>query len=107
MLVTLLVSFLTLVSLVNSASETPYDFGLFENETILKQFLKEDLELTTELQKLNSQYQDEFLTRFLENQTFAIKNVGIQLNDTDDKEMFFRTTIPSLPLSNIQSMPII
>ena len=77
MLYTILVPLLALVSLVNSASETPYDFGLFENEPILKQFLKEDLELTTELQKLNSQYRDEFLTRFLENQTIAIENVSV------------------------------
>ena len=50
----------TLVTLVTAASDTPFDFGLFENEPILRQVLKEDLELTTDLETLNSQYKDEF-----------------------------------------------
>ena len=67
----------TLVTLVTAASDTPFDFGLFENEPILRQVLKEDLDLTTDLETLNSQYKDEFLTRFLKNQSIAIENVSI------------------------------
>ena len=58
-------------------SDTPYDFGVLENENLLKNLLQEDQILTTKLQELNIQHQDFYLEKFLKNQTINLGDQSI------------------------------
>ena len=67
---------LTLPVLVFS-TDTPYDFGVLENENLLRTLLQEDQILTTKLRELNNQHQDFYLDRFIKNQTINLGDQSI------------------------------
>ena len=68
--------FFTLPVLVFS-TDTPYDFGVLENENLLRTLLQEDQILTTKLRELNNQHQDFYLDRFIRNQTINLGDQSI------------------------------
>ena len=67
---------LTLPVLVFS-TDTPYDFGVLENENLLRTLLQEDQILTTKLRELNDQHHDFYLDRFIRNQTINLGDQSI------------------------------
>ena len=54
------------------SSDSPYDFGLFENEPLLKKFLIEDQDFHEKVKELNERYSDESLERYVETQTVNV-----------------------------------
>ena len=54
------------------SSDSPYDFGLFENEPLLKKFLIEDQDFHEKVKELNERYSDASLERYVETQTVII-----------------------------------
>ena len=55
-----------------SSSDSPYDFGLFENEPLLKKFLIEDQDFHEKVKELNERYPDASLERYVETQTVNV-----------------------------------
>ena len=58
------------------SSDSPYDFGLFENEPLLKKFLIEDQDFHEKVKKLNARYTDASLGGFLKSQTINVDEGG-------------------------------
>ena len=54
------------------SSDSPYDFGLFENEPLLKKFLIEDQDFHEKVKELNERYSDASLERYVETQTVNV-----------------------------------